>query len=52
MSETHRQSPTEPITFTAPKITYGDDFHRLRVPEREKVAFLCPAQSSPLAAFR
>ncbi|XP_055318397.1 cell adhesion molecule Dscam2 isoform X21 [Sitodiplosis mosellana] len=43
---------TEPLQATAPKITSGEDFNRLKVAERNSIAFLCPAQSSPIAAFR
>lgn len=43
---------TEPITKMAPKITSGEDFNRLKVPERNSIAFLCPAQASPPGSFR
>lgn len=42
----------EPITKMAPKITSGEDFNRVKVPERNSIAFLCPAQASPSPSFR
>lgn len=43
---------SEPVASVAPKITFGGDFNRLKVAQRKSIALLCPAQSSPIAAFR
>lgn len=42
----------EPLQAVPPRITSGEDFNRLKVAERKSIALLCPAQSSPIAAFR
>lgn len=43
---------TEPIGSVAPKITSGDDFRRLKAAQNQDIAFLCPAQASPIAIYR
>lgn len=43
---------SEPVTSVAPKLTSGDDYKRLKVATNQSIAFLCPAQSFPVPAFR